>query len=291
MSPSRSQHSSFELDYRIEQGDKSAKKALEREKILSDVVSLQRILVSLLLMTIALLGVVAFGWLIGTLVAIFVALEYGSIARIGFIKNLSKKLYNRAESSILNFIKKAPFLIKLFRSVSDGKGVHSLRIESRAELQNLVDESENVLTPDEKKLIVHSLSFNDKLVNSIMTPRNQICSINKSEFLGPLALDELHKVGHSRLPVISGDIDHIVGILNLQSLLALDVKRSTTAEKAMEPKVYYIRQDQTLDKALTMFLRSHHHLLIVVNESQKTVGLVTLTDVIETLLGHKIVDE
>jgi CBS domain containing-hemolysin-like protein len=109
--------------------------------------------------------------------------------------------------------------------------------------------------------------------------------------LGPLTLDDLHKTGNSKLPVIASDIDHIVGILHLEGLLALDIKRSTTAEKAMEPKVYYIHKDQTLQHALTEFLSTRHYLLIVIDESRQTVGLITLEDVIEALLGRKIVDE
>jgi len=104
-------------------------------------------------------------------------------------------------------------------------------------------------------------------------------------------LDDLHKTGHSRLPVIKGDIDHVIGILHLNNLLSLDIKRSTTAEKAMEKKVFYIRQDQTLQHALAAFLRTKHHLFVVVNEFRETVGLLALEDVLEALLGRKIVDE
>jgi len=170
-------------------------------------------------------------------------------------------------------------------------GSHVLHIDSRQELQHLVAESDGVLTPEEKKLIVNSLSFNDQLVRNVMTPRDSITSIKKSEFLGPLALDDLHKAGYTRLPVISSDIDHIIGILHLEGLLALDIKRSSTAEKAMEPKVFYIHQDQTLHHALTEFLSTRHYLLIVIDEARQTVGLLTLTDVIEALIGRKIVDE
>jgi CBS domain containing-hemolysin-like protein len=59
----------------------------------------------------------------------------------------------------------------------------------------------------------------------------------------------------------------------------------------MKPRVLYIREDQTLQHALAAFLRTHHHLFIVVNEFRETVGLVTLEDVIEALLGRKIIDE
>jgi CBS domain containing-hemolysin-like protein len=59
----------------------------------------------------------------------------------------------------------------------------------------------------------------------------------------------------------------------------------------MEKKVYYINQDQTLDHALAAFLKTRHHLFVVVNGYRETSGILTLEDVIETLLGREIVDE
>ena len=289
--PARSQYSAFELNRRVGLGDREAKRILARENLLVDIVSLQRIIVALLLVIVVLLSVVTFGWLIGVCIAVFVALEYGAIARFGFIRSLAHKLYSRIEKDVLNLVQKAPYLFKFLRNVSVGDDVDDRHISSRSELQHLVDESVGILTNDEKKLVVHGLSFGDQIVSTIMTPRSVIDSIKSSEFLGPLTLDDLHKTGHSRLPVTKGDIDHIIGILNLKSLLTLDVKRSTTAEKAMEPKVFYVRQDQTLQHALAAFLRTHHHLFVVVNEFRETVGLLALEDVIETLLGRKIIDE
>jgi CBS domain containing-hemolysin-like protein len=291
ISLSGSRLSRFELGRRVKLGDKEAETTIAREDLLNDLVSLQRALVALFLVIFVLISIVTFGWLVGILLSLFVALESGLIAHVGFIKNWSQKLYDHFEKNIINFIKKTPYLFKLSRSMpiidcDDGKS-----IASRQELQHIIDESEGVLTLDEKSLIVHSLSFGDRLVDSVMTPKSMINSVNGTEFLGPLTLDDLHKTGHSRLPVIKGDINHVIGILNLQSLLALDVKRSTTAEKAMEPKVFYIRQDQTLQHALSAFLRTKHHLFIVVNEFRETVGLLSLEDVIEALLGRKIVDE
>jgi CBS domain containing-hemolysin-like protein len=170
-------------------------------------------------------------------------------------------------------------------------GGHVLKIDSRYELQHLVAESGGVLSAEEKKLIVNSLSFTDRRVHEVMTPRDEIVTVSKSEFLGPLTLDELSKSGHEKLPVIAGDINHIVGILHLEGLLALDKKRSTTAETAMEPKVYYILKDQTLEHALMAFLSTRHYMLIVINDQREIVGLITLTDVVQALIGREIVDE
>jgi CBS domain containing-hemolysin-like protein len=289
--PHHSRLNMFELERRSELGDNYAEEALRRERLLGDVVSLQRVLIAILQVVVVILSELTFGLYIGICVAFLVALVYGSIARIGLIRKISQKLYKYIEKSVLNFVQRAPYLVKFLRSAPMSSGSHVLHIDSRQELQHLVAESDGVLTSEEKKLIVNSLSFNDQLVRTIMTPRESISSIKKSEFLGPLTLDELHKIGHSKLPVTSSDIDHIVGILHLEGLLALDIKRSTTAEKAMEQKVYYIHQDQTLQHALTEFISTRHYLLIVINESRETVGLLTLTDVIEALIGRKIVDE
>ncbi len=288
--PEKSKYSLFELDRRAKEGDQVSQKALARQGLLNDVVSLQKVLVALLLAVLVLMTNVVFGWLLGIIIVLFITFEYGAIANTALIRKLAKKLYEKIDDQLIDFIQKAPFVFRILRSVPKDED-ENFRIDSRQELQHLVDESGEVLTSDEKKLIIHSLSFADQLVSSVMTPKSMIDSINSTEFLGPITLNDLHKIGHSRLPVINKDIDHVVGILNLRGLLALDIKKSTTAERAMDPKVYYVRQDQTLDHALAAFLRTHHHLFIVVNEFRETVGLLTLEDVLEALLGRKIIDE
>lgn len=289
--PIRSSMSLFELERRAKEADKGAIAVLRRERSLPDILSLQRILVAILLVILVILSVVVLGWLIGIIIAVIIALEYGAAARIRFVHAIAMKLYNYVEPHILTAVERFPGVFNVVRSVPNDEGETNYQLHSREELQHLVASSGAILTGEEKNVIVHSLSFGTQEVRSVMTPSSVIDTIAHSEFLGPLTLDELHKKGHSRLPVIKGDLDHVVGILHLQSLLALDSKKSVTAEKAMEARVFYIREDQTLQHALAAFLRTHHHLFIVVNEFRETVGLLTLEDVIEALLGRKIVDE
>lgn len=287
--PAKSMMSTFELERRSNGGDDTATTILRRNNALPDIISLFRVMTALLLVLFVLLSVTTFGWLLGIIVAIVVALEYGAIARVSLFRIYGQKLYLAIEPHIIDVIDKVPWLFALIRTPQPDVSEH--RLESREELQHLVAQSGAVLTADERKLIVSGLAFADKRVDSVMTPRSVLDTVKKSEFLGPLLLDELHKLGHSRLPVIDGDIDHVVGILHLKSLLALDIKRSVTAEKAMEPKVHYIREDQSLAHALSAFLKTRHHLFIVINEYRETVGLLTLEDTIEALIGRKIIDE
>jgi len=289
--PEHCRISLFELNRRAKLGDKRAAYDLRREGSLNDIILLTQVLSSLLLVIFVALSVVTLDWLTGIVVAFIITIFYRSMADLGPIKSLAKTLYYKIERPLLNYVQKETFIVKLFRTMPTSEAEFDRRVDSREELQQLVANSDGVLTPDEKRLLVHSLSFGDKLVGDVMTPRSMIVDIKKTDLLGPLRLSDLHKTGHSRFPVIDEDIDHVVGILHISNLLTLDNKKSTTAENAMEPKVYYIREDQALCHALAAFIRTKHHLFVVVNEFRETVGLLSLEDVIEVLIGRKIVDE
>jgi len=291
MHPVPSLVSTFELERRAKRASKEAKAALRREKYLPDIISLQRIVVSLLLVVVVLLSVVTFGWLVGVIVAVLIALEYAVVAKFPPLVRSSQQLYEIIEPSLLKFTEKFNSVFMFIRSLPPHDSAQYHRFDSREELQELITNAGEVLSEDERKLIVHTLQFRDQRVDSVMTPRSMIDSINKDEFLGPLVLSELHDIGHSRLPVIDKDLDHIVGVLHLRDLLSLDIRRSVTAEKAMEAKVYYIRQDHSLEHALAAFLKTRHHMFVVINQLRETVGLISLEDVLEAMIGRKIMDE
>lgn len=290
INPQRTTLSRFELERRHAEGDAAADAIRRRERLLDDILSLQRIVVALLLVIVVALAVAQFGWLLGVVVAVAVALEYGAVARRRVIQQLARKLYVRYENGLLRFVERFPGVFRWLRH-AEARVNNDRQPESREELQHLIAQSRSLVSPDEKSLLMHSLQFGARKVGEIMTPRGVIDSIEKKELLGPLVLDDLHKTGHSRFPVIDNDIDHIIGMLYVQDLLSLDIKKSTTAEKAMDPRVYYIHEQQTLQHALAAFLRTHHHLFIVVNEFQETVGIISLEDVLEALIGRKIIDE
>jgi CBS domain containing-hemolysin-like protein len=289
--PKRTTMSLFELERRKAAGNHEAMEILQREQMLGGVITLQKVLGSLLLVVFVLLSVVAFGWLLGILVSVGVAMEYNALARLGLFSRQSQKLYAKVEPSVLGFVGKYPKVIKFIQTTlppDPGDG----HLDSKEELAHLVATAGPVLSKDEQKRILNGLKFDTREVKEIMTPRGMIDSISRKEMLGPLVLDDLHKTGHSRFPVIDGDIDHIVGMLFIQDLLVVDSgKRTGSVEKAMEPRVFYIHEEQSLTHALAAFIRTRHHLFIVINEFRETVGAISLEDVMEALLGHKIVDE
>ena len=282
--------SQFELRRRSKTS-KEAKRLHRRELLLPDVYGAIAAKSALLLVAFIAVSIATFGWLLGIIIGLIGTLIYPTIAQWGPLNRLSQKLFDRYEAPYLDVIEKMKPFFNVVRAVSVPHVEPYHRFDSKEELQRLITQSGDVLTDDEKILIVSGLSFRDEKVETVMTPKSMIKSIKKSEFLGPLVLSEIHELGHSRLPVIGADIDHVVGVLHLNDLLSLDVRQSTTAEKAMEPKVFYIRHDDTLEHALAAFIETRHHLFIVINDLRETVGILTLEDVIETLIGRKIIDE
>jgi CBS domain containing-hemolysin-like protein len=272
---------------RGKEGNRSSRRY---ETMMPYALTAQTVLVALLLVVAVLLSVATFDWLLGTVVAVIIALEYAAIAKLGFVHKFSQKLFERHESQVYDVLNKIKPYMKFLKSTNIADLLEQKQLSTKADLVAIVNAS-SLLSPDEKSLIVNGIEFQNKKVKDVMTSRGKVVTIDKSEFLGPLTLDELHKNGHSRLPVINNDIDHVVGILYLHDLLALDVKKSSTAEKIMEAKVHYIHQDQTLEHALAAFLKTKHHLFVVIDQNRETRGIITLNDTMQALLGREIKDE
>lgn len=217
----------------------------------AELLSLQRITSSVLLVLIFSLLVVTFGWGWGIAISLLVVLFYGAIARLSWVERQAARIYRSIEPKLLKLIRRFPGVFRVLRAVPRSEAYHSLN--SRQELERMVKESKDLLSSDEKKIILNSLTFDDQQVGSIMTPRSAINTIAADEFLGPLVLDELHEQGASRLPVIKEDIDHVIGVLHIKDLLSLDIRKSATAQEVMDAKVFYIHEDDTLGHALAAF--------------------------------------
>lgn len=278
--------SAFELTRRA-QSDSSMKRVRARDKKIPALQSLLMLKRLTLLVVTSWLAVLALGWLWGVFTMLLIVALLRPIAQWGPVTRFSQRMYERVEPWILQqpmFQKAAPLLAK-------APDDHHRVFHSREELAHSIELSGDILTQNERTLLSSALVFRDKTVKQVMTVKKDMVTVPASEFLGPLVLSELHSRGHSRLPVISKDINHVVGVLYLQDLLSLTHKKSLSAEKAMDPKVHYVGQNDTLETALGIFLRSHHQLCIVLNDEGNTVGLITIEDVLEALIGRKIIDE
>ncbi len=161
----------------------------------------------------------------------------------------------------------------------------------REDLLELLDkqarQTDNRITADELSIAKHALQFGDKTIQQTMTPKRVVRTVDANEPIGPLLMDDLHKSGFSRFPVMDGE--QIIGTLFLRDLVGL--KGGGKVRDHIKKRVYYVNESQPLAQVLAAFLKTKHHLFIVVNEFEETVGIITIEDVIEQVLGKRIIDE
>ena len=264
---------------------------LRREDALVSLTAMMRLGAWVFIILFVIAAAAWLGWFGGLCVSLGAILLYPILTRLPIISVHATKLYVKVEPQLLKAVEKTPGIWKFFHGrISDGF-VAERSFASRDELQEAIAASAGILDDEERRLLMGSLTFRDKQVKTVMTPKSVIQSVKKDEFIGPLVLDELHAHGHGRLPVIDGDLDHIIGVLHLRTMLSLDVRKSESAEELMELRVFYVHEEDSLQKVLNQFIKQRHHLFIVVNKHRETVGLVTLEDVMGALIGKNIVDE
>ena len=164
---------------------------------------------------------------------------------------------------------------------------------SREELVALADigESEGAIEEDEEKVITNLLRLREKLVSEVMTPSVVMTAVSV-DWTVETVRKEIPIMTHGRLPVTGESIDDIHGIV-----LRSDILRKAAADEddvlmseIMRP-VTFCNQSQSVDVALDILLDKREQIMIVQDEFGGTRGLLSMEDVIETLLGVEIVDE
>ena len=140
----------------------------------------------------------------------------------------------------------------------------------------------------EKQLIHNIFEFDDTSASEIMTPRADMFVV---DIHTKPDLTEIFKSGFTRIPVIDGDMDHIIGILNIKDLLLRssgDPETINLRQIMREP--YFVPEHKKLDKLLQGFKRRKQHMAVVVDEHGGVSGLITLEDALEEIVGE-ITDE
>jgi CBS domain containing-hemolysin-like protein len=180
--------------------------------------------------------------------------------------------------------------IEMFKKMLPGAKQSTV---TRDELAVLADigEEEGEIEKDEEEVIKNLLRLRDINVETIMTPRVVISSVDKNERVSDV-IERIPIITHGRMPVVDEDIDNVCGYVLRSEILtraAVDDFNSTMVEICRE--VHKCKHNDSVDKALDILLENKEQFLIVQDDFGGTVGLVTMEDVIETLLGVEIMDE
>ncbi|HEY1082659.1 MAG TPA: hemolysin family protein [Prosthecobacter sp.] len=156
---------------------------------------------------------------------------------------------------------------------------------SEEELRHIVAESQNAkeVTETEKDILLNALALNDRCVRDVMTPRNQVVSLDADDSFETnlkVAVD----CKHTRYPLVEGHLDHSIGLIHIKDLLGLVGKPSADLRK-IKRDLPMVPEMMPIDKLLRFFLDKHVHLALAVDEYGGTVGVVTLDNVLEEIVG------
>ena len=166
-------------------------------------------------------------------------------------------------------------------------------IVTRDELAVLADigEEEGTLEEDEETVIHNLLKLREIPIMDVMTPRTVTSAFDQSWTIRQV-LDDTPVLRFGRIPIFGESIDDLTGFV-IRSDLLMSASRDEWDKSLSDFKksLMTIRTDDSVDLALERFLETKQQILAVVDEFGGTAGIVTMEDVIETLLGAEIVDE
>ncbi len=164
---------------------------------------------------------------------------------------------------------------------------------SRADFSAMAElgAKEGVFDERESSLLQNFMRFDSVRAKDVMTPRTVVIAAQENQPLTDFH-GEHPNLRFSRIPLYSDSIDHVTGYFLRDDLLAALVdKRDSEPLSAIARELTAVQEDFPIPELFTHFTSEHSHIAMVVDEFGGMAGIVTMEDVIETLLGMEIVDE
>lgn len=158
-------------------------------------------------------------------------------------------------------------------------------VHSEEELRLILSESAKAkeVSPMGKDLLINALDLHERVVRDIMTPRGQVVFLNIEDSFE----DNVKKAlvsRHTRFPLCRGHLDNTIGLIHIKELVPL-MRDPNPDLLRIRRELIPVPEMMSLEKLLSLFLNKHAHLAIVVDEFGGTVGMVTLENVLEELVG------
>ena len=156
------------------------------------------------------------------------------------------------------------------------------------ELYDIIEDmtEEGSLDEDQGDLISSALQFGEVTVESVLTPRVDIVAININSSHAEL-LSLIKSTNHSRLPVYEGSIDNIIGVLQIRKYIKAYLRLGENLDiKPMLDEVLFVHQSTNIDELLPILSKRKLNIAVVTDNYGGTLGIVTVEDILEDLVGE-----
>ncbi len=159
------------------------------------------------------------------------------------------------------------------------------------ELKTFIDtvEEEGVLDAQESDIIQSVIDLDETTVQEILVPRVDMVALNMNASQEEI-MDLLENCSFTRIPLYEGTIDHCVGMLHVRDVLRCLAQGKPVVLEELKRELLFVYRTKRLSDLLAEFRRTQHHIAVVADDHGGTLGLVTLEDVLEELVGE-IFDE
>ncbi len=176
-------------------------------------------------------------------------------------------------------------IVFLFKKLIRVDDVPTMTEEDFTNVVEQVEES-GTLDENESDIIQATLDFTETDVKSIFTPISKVFAINKSQLKEENIKQIVLSSNYSRIPVYEGDINNIIGVLHVKSYLEAKIKNPNLKARKVLQQPFFVNQKLTMNKMLDGFKKEHTHIAFVLNSHKKVIGIVTMDDVLEELVGN-----
>ncbi len=158
---------------------------------------------------------------------------------------------------------------------------------SEAEVKQMVHEgAQHGIFDEAERQLIHSVfEFTDTSVREVMVPRAEVHAIDASTPL-PAILKNLVETGFSRMPVFQGELDHVIGIVHIKDLLREVEKPQPASLAAVMHPAFFVPDSMQISDLLRELQTRRTHMAVVVNEFGTVIGLVTIEDLLEEIVGE-----
>ncbi len=159
------------------------------------------------------------------------------------------------------------------------------------ELRTIVTDPGMLLPQKRRGMLLGILDLEKVRVDDIMVPRNEVIGIDIDDDIKDI-LEQLRACQHTRLPVYRGDVNNLVGMLHMRKVARLlsqeEVNKAVLLQETTEP--YYVPESTPLHTQLFNFQKTKERVALVVDEYGDILGLVTLEDILEEIVGDFTTD-
>lgn len=194
------------------------------------------------------------------------------------------EIFIRVFNPVISFFTKtSDFILKLLRIGPTKRS--PLITEEELRLMIEVGKEEGVLSDEERSMLHRIFEFGDTKVGEVMVSKEKITAINIKATPENL-LNTFVEEGHARLPVYDGSIDNIVGIIYARDLLYILRDKGLFLLQDLIHEPYYAPAVMRVNELLRKFQIDKIQIAIIVDEDKKTLGLVTLEDLVEEIVGE-----